>query len=206
MGECGLHRTGPCVILVQRVSFWKLIKSRQSLLLPFARTSFGTTALLTHRTDETAEWGDVDVFDFFLGCQWYSLGGLFRSLCLSSVCLSAASWLWLNGIRYAYSVYRSRIGMWERHFDLQHFWHLGLPQPPNGDSNWWGGIIWHWNFGQIAADRAKHCIERCCEVVDGLSIGASETQGTQVWKSQQTDTLCMWLIWSAIRIAWACLM
>ena len=33
--------------------------------------------------------------------------------------------------------------------------------------NWGRGIIWHWNSGQTAADRAKLCIEIYWEVVGG---------------------------------------
>ena len=72
---------------------------------------------------------------------------IFRSLCLS-------------GCRVVYcgftvqdrpcTLYRSRIGMWDRHFDWYHFRSLGSAWPRKqgeGGANWG----WYWNFGQTAA-------------------------------------------------------
>ena len=60
-----------------------------------------------------------------------------RSLCLyvwSYVCQLRCI-LWLSGARYAYIVYRSRIGMLGWHFDLYHCRSMCSPLPPNGCSN-----------------------------------------------------------------------
>ena len=72
-----------------------------------------------------------------------------------------------------YSVYRSRIGMYGRHFDWYHFQRPRCTLTPNMEGSNWGVITWHWNCSQTAADSAKLCIERYLVVVGGLTIGAN---------------------------------
>ena len=66
-----------------------------------------------------------------LGRRCYSIGDLFRSLCLSVVRLPRCV-LWPNGARYAFSVYRSWIGMWERDFDWYNYRPPRFTLSPNG--------------------------------------------------------------------------
>ena len=98
----------------------------------------------------------------FLGRWYYSIGSLFQLLCLLR-CV-----LWPNGAKYAYSVYRTQIGMWGWQIEWYRFQCSRFTLTPQ-----MGGIILHWNSGHTAADRAQLCIERLWEVVGELLIGAT---------------------------------
>ena len=87
--------------------------------------------------------------------------------CLSATLCIVSKW-W-----YAYSVYRSRIEMWGRHFNLCHFRppRPTLVSPPKRGSNWGReDIIWYWNSNQMAADGAKLSIDGHCDDMTELSI------------------------------------
>ena len=61
--------------------------------------------------------------NILLGRRCYSIGGQFRSLCLSSGLWIVAKWCKIG----AYSVYRSQIGMWGWHFN---WYHVRPPRSP----------------------------------------------------------------------------
>ena len=101
----------------------------------------------------------------YSGRRCYSIGGLFRSLCLS--------------VALRFVDKRCKIGLVQKSnrnarktFQLIPFStssaHPNLKRGAN-----WMAIIWHWNSGQTAADRTKLCIDMYWEFVGGLSIGAT---------------------------------
>ena len=63
--------------------------------------------------------------------------------------------------------------MWGQHFDRCHFRPPTSTIIPKRGSKWGGAIIWHWNYGQLVADRANLYIERYWVVVGRLSIGTN---------------------------------
>ena len=78
----------------------------------------------------------LQIMGLIFGRQYYSIGGLFRSLCLLSVCCVVYCG---QSVQDRPSVCRSRIWMWGRHFDWYPFWtpywgggNLTLEFRPNG--------------------------------------------------------------------------
>ena len=114
------------------------------------------------------------------------IGGLFRSLRLSSAFCLSRRLLWLNGSREAYDGYRSRIGMWDRHFSwyrfrqqiepnfvlrgigkaLMGFWlvQISTPDTPLTPHNW-GSQNSPLNYGQTVADGETLWTDRRGEVI-----------------------------------------
>ena len=78
-----------------------------------------------------------------------------------------------------------------------------------------GAIIWRWNYGQMAADGAKLCVDKCGKIMIRLSIGAtvsgltkgymmaitSQSLGRSYSKSDSPSKFvyhCQWNMWKYI--------